>query len=140
VDITAEEAAAYIVGKHALTPADVKLLRKQVDLRRRIYEARYRDIRHKVFAHKATADMTEINRMFANTNIEEMKALFGFLHALYEGLWALFHNGRKLDLEPYKFLLSTDPVPPHKSVAPGERIYSEGHAVLRLMMPDEIAK
>jgi hypothetical protein len=59
--------------------------------------ARYRDIRHKVFAHKATADMTEINGMFAKTNIEEMKALFGFLHALHEALWELFNNGRKPD-------------------------------------------
>jgi hypothetical protein len=69
-----------------------------------------------------------------------MRALFGFLHALHEGLWALFHNGRKLDVEPYKFVLSPEPPPRHKSVAPGERIYSEGHAVLRLMMPDEVAK
>jgi hypothetical protein len=106
LDITAEEAAEYVVGKHALTSDDLKLLRKQIDVRRRIYEDRYRDIRHKVFAHKATADMTEINGMFAKANIEEMKALFGFLHALHEALWELFNNGRKPDLKPYEFVLS----------------------------------
>jgi hypothetical protein len=135
--ITKEEAAEYIIGKHALTSADVKLLRKQIDIRRRIYEARYRDIRHKVFAHKATADMSEINGMFAKTNIEEMKALFGFLHALHEALWEVFNNGRKPTVKPYKFVLSTDPVPRHKPLgAPGERIFREGHAVLGLMVPD----
>jgi hypothetical protein len=140
LNIGAEEADEYVMGKHALTTADLKLLRKQIDIRRRIYEDRYRDIRHKVFAHKATADITEINRMFAKTNIEEMKTLFGFLHSLHETLWELFNNGRKLDVKPHKFVLSTNPVPRYKSVAPGERIYSEGHAVLSLMTPPEVAK
>jgi len=139
LDITAEEAAEYVVGKHALASDDLKLLRKQIDVRRRIYEDRYRDIRHKVFAHKATADMTEINGMFAKTNIEEMKALFGFLHALHEALWELFNNGRKPDLKPYEFVLSPDPVPRHKPLgAPGERVFREGHAVLGLMMPKDV--
>jgi hypothetical protein len=139
LDITAEEAAEYVVGKHALASDDLKLLRKQIDVRRRIYEDRYRDIRHKVFAHKATADMTEINGMFAKTNIEEMKALFGFLHALHEALWELFNNGRKPDLKPYEFVLSPDPLPLHKPLgAPGERVFREGHAVLGLMMPKDV--
>jgi len=47
--------------------------------------------------------MTEINEMFAKTNIEEMKALFGFLHALHEALWEAFNNGRKPDVKPYKY-------------------------------------
>jgi hypothetical protein len=81
LQITAEEAAACVVGKHALTFDDVKLLRMQID------EDRHRDIRHKVFAHKATADMTEIDGMLAGTNIEEMKAISGFLCALHETLW-----------------------------------------------------
>jgi hypothetical protein len=128
-----------VIGKHPLTSADVKLLRKQIEVRRRIYEARYRDIRHKVFAHKATADMTEINGMFAKTNIEEMKALFGFLHALYEALWELFNNGRKPSVKPYQFVLSTDPIPRHKPLgAPGERVFREGHAVLNLMLPEKL--
>jgi hypothetical protein len=133
--ITSAEAAQYVIGKHALTFEDAKLLRKQIDVRRRIYEDRYRDIRHKVFAHKATADMTEINALFAKTNIEEMKSLFGFLHALHVALWEAFHNGRRPDVKPYQFVLSSEPPPPHKSLAPGERIYREGHAVFQAMLP-----
>jgi hypothetical protein len=137
LQITKEEAAEYVVGKHALTSGDLKLLRKQIDVRRRIYEGKYRDIRHKLFAHKATDDMTEINGMFAKTNIEEMKALFGFLHAVHVALWEAFNNGRKPEVKPYKFVLSRDPVPRHKPLgAPGERIFREGHAVLGMMMPD----
>lgn len=33
--ITVQEAAEYVVGKHALSSGDLKLLRKQIDLRRR---------------------------------------------------------------------------------------------------------
>lgn len=132
--ITAAQAAEFVIGRHALTLDDVKLLRKQIDVRRRIYENRYRDIRHKVFAHKATADITEINAMFAKTNIEEMKSLFGFLHALYGALCEAFHNGRKPDVTPYQFILSSEPPPRHIALAPGERIFREGHAVLRSML------
>jgi hypothetical protein len=136
LQITAEEAAEYVADKHALTSDDVKLLRKQIDVRRRAYEDRYRDIRHRVFAHKATADMTEINRMFAKTNIDEMKSLFGFLHSLHGALWEAFHNGRRPDVIPYQFVLSPDPAPRYKSLAPGERIFREGHAVLGSMRRD----
>jgi hypothetical protein len=125
----------YVSDKHALTFEDIKLLRKQIDVRRRIYENRYRDIRHKVFAHKATSDVIETNALFAKTNIEEMKSLFGFLHALNLALWEAFHNGRKPDVKPYKFVLSSEPPPRYKSLAPGELVYREGHAVLLAMLP-----
>lgn len=133
--ITAAEAAQYVVGKHALSADDVKRLRKQINVRRRIYEDRYRDIRHKVFAHKATADIAEVSSMFAKTNIEEMKSLFGFLHSVHEGLWEAFHNGRRPDVKPFQFTLPSEPPPRYKSLAPGERTFREGYAVLRSMLP-----
>lgn len=132
--ISMEDAARYIAGKHALTSNDVKILRKQIDVRRRIYEARYRDIRHKVFAHKATDDVAEIDAMFAKTNIEEMKGVFGFLHALHDALWEQFHNGRKPNVTPYKFTVPPDPSVRENSLSPGERIFREGQVALLSML------
>jgi hypothetical protein len=132
--IGVKDAARYIVGKHPLTSNDVKTLRKQIDVRRRIYEDRYRDIRHKVFAHKATDDVAEIDAMFAKTNIEEMKGVFGFLHALHDALWEQFHNGRKPSVTPYKFTVPPDQSVGENSLSPGERIFREGQATLLSML------
>jgi HEPN superfamily AbiU2-like protein len=138
LNVTPEGAAEYVVGKHELTSADVRLMRKQIDLRRRIYEERYRDIRHKVFAHKATDEMTEINEMFAKTNIEEMKALFGFLHALHKALWEVFNNGLKPVVRPHVFVLSPEPAAQWQTLPAGERVFREAHAVLRLMVTEDV--
>src|SRR5262249_51272871 len=87
-------------AEHAFEPtaADFRLLRKDVAERRRAYEARYRDVRDKIFAHNEIADIERTNEMFAKTNIEEMKGIFAFLHALHEALWQLLYNGRELTL------------------------------------------
>jgi hypothetical protein len=67
--------------------------------RRRIYEDRYRELRHKVFAHKGLSD-PQITALFARTNIREMQRMLAFLMALHEALWQLFNNGRKPTLRP----------------------------------------
>jgi hypothetical protein len=51
--LSAEDAAAYVQGTYELTPTDVRDIRKEVAHWRRVYEARYRDIRHGVFSHRA---------------------------------------------------------------------------------------
>jgi hypothetical protein len=132
--ISAEEAAEYVEGKHALSAGDVRALRKQVADHRRIYEERYRDVRDKVFVHKETAVQDEIDALFARTNIEEMKGIFGFLHGLHDAMWELLFNGRRPDVKPFKFVLPPDP-PADRSLAPGERIFHDGHMVLRKMLP-----
>jgi hypothetical protein len=57
-------------------------MRKAVSQWRGVYEERYRDIRHGVFAHKGL-NRTDTDALMAKTNIDEMKSLFGFLHARY---------------------------------------------------------
>jgi hypothetical protein len=47
-----------------------------------VYEERYRDIRHGVFAHKGL-NRTDTDGLIAKPNIEEMKSLFGFLYGLH---------------------------------------------------------
>ena len=69
---------------------------------RRIYEKNYRDLRHKVFAHKV-ADRDETVALFGKTNIRELQRMFAFLNSLYEALWELFVNGNRLVLRPLRF-------------------------------------
>jgi hypothetical protein len=127
--ISAEDAAAYVKSTYELTPADVRDIRRQIAHWRRVYEARYRDIRHGVFAHKGL-DRAGADALMVKTNVEEMKSLFGFLHVLYETLWEAYFNGRKPDLTIREFVLPPAPLTPGSSMKPGERVFREGHAVL----------
>ena len=58
-----------------------------------IYESTYRDLRHKVYAHRAALDQAEVDRIVAKTNIMEFERLFLFLLSTYESLWQLYMNG-----------------------------------------------
>ncbi|QDM18843.1 AbiU2 domain-containing protein [Tardiphaga sp. vice278] len=97
-------AREYAADKYTLTPADVRSMRKTVAKWRRIYELRYRDIRHLVMAHRGIP-RSQVEALFADTKIDEMKDMLGFLHALYGALWELHVNGRKPDLTPTAFRL-----------------------------------
>lgn len=136
--ISAEDAAAYVRDTYELMPADVRDIRKQVAHWRRVYEARYRDIRHGVFAHKGL-DRAGTDALMAKTNVEEMKSLFGFLHVLYETLWEAYFNGRKPDLTIREFVLPPAPLTPGGSMKPGERVFREGYAVLTRLSQSSIA-
>jgi hypothetical protein len=52
--LTQQEADAYVDSAYELTWSDVRDLKKRVAHWRRIYEDRYRDVRHLVFAHRAS--------------------------------------------------------------------------------------
>jgi hypothetical protein len=102
---------------------------------RSVYEDRYREVRHKVFAHRALSTISEVNELLANTSIDEMKELFSFLSALYSCLWELFENGREPIPTPREFALPPDPPRRHAAMLSGETIYREGQAVLWSMLP-----
>jgi hypothetical protein len=127
--LSADDAAAYVGDAYELTPVDVRDIRKQVARWRQVYEARYRDIRHGVFAHKSL-NRADTDALMAKTNIEEMKSLFGFLHVLHGALWQAYFNGRKPDLAIPEFVLPPVPVPRGGSMKAGERVFREGHEVL----------
>jgi len=59
--------------------------------------------------------------------------LFGFMSALYSGLWAQFHNGRQLQLNVIDFVLPPDPIT-GRQMLPGERVYREGQAAILSML------
>jgi hypothetical protein len=81
---------------------DFRRLRKYVKKYRKIYEANYRDIRRKIYAHKELSDEVQIKQLYQKTKIRELERLFVFLNKLWEALWQLFHNGRKPVLQPMR--------------------------------------
>jgi HEPN superfamily AbiU2-like protein len=124
-----EQAAAYAADTYELTVEDVRDMRKAVGKWRKVYEARFREIRHNIFAHKGLSRADADKRM-AKTNIEEVKALLGFLHSLYMSLWQLHINGIAPNLTPATFDL---PPKPGGSKA-GELMYRESADLLYGML------
>jgi hypothetical protein len=123
----AAEAATYVATAYEPTVADFRAFRRQVRGWRRTYEARYRDIRDKIFAHKELSDQTDTRPLFENTNIEEMKRLFAFLHALHTALWELLHNGRRPELREIEQFDLT-PAVSGRSDKPAEIVTEEAEA------------
>jgi len=88
----------------------------------------------KIFAHKSI-DRAAADALMANTNVDEVKELLGFLHALYQSLSQLHMNGIKPDITPVKFDLPpapgggkpvrsrvTCPTPPLSSISPADAV------------------
>jgi hypothetical protein len=93
----------YLRDAYVPTPADFRRLRAHVRKYRKIYVERYRDLRHKIFAHKVVSDRAATDALFGRTNIRELQRLLAFLGSLYEALWQLFYNGRKPVLRPRRY-------------------------------------
>jgi hypothetical protein len=131
--ISREDAEEYVSDAYELTSNDVREMRRLVADWRRIYEERYRDVRHMVFAHKRSHET--VQAVLAKTNIDELKNLFGFLAGLYEALDGLHLNGRQPIVNVRQFILP--PKARRSSMSPGERVYLEGHEVLKMVtLPD----
>jgi hypothetical protein len=84
---------------------DFRRLRRYIDKKRKIYKNNYRDIRHKIFAHKEVSGKGEIQALFSKANIQEIQKLLIFLKRLHQALWQLFQNGRKPTLRPARYSL-----------------------------------
>lgn len=97
----------YMKDVYVPSADDFRRLRKYVSKYRKIYEKTYRDIRHKIYAHKELSDKTNVDNLFAQTNTVEMQKLLIFLNRVYEALWQLFHNGRKPTLRAMKYSVSS---------------------------------
>jgi hypothetical protein len=124
----------YIEAVYEPTPQDFRRLRAYVHNRRRIYQSNYRDLRHKVFAHKALNDQVAVAALFAKTNIRELQRLFVFLNSLYDALWQLYFNGNKPVLRPRRYSVKRIrdlPSPEWKRKGVQERITHEVDAFLR---------
>src|SRR6185295_5602096 len=95
--------AEYLDDVHVPTAADFLRLRSHVKRSRRIYEANYRDLRHKVYAHRVVLDDDEAAPIVARTSIREIERLVLFLHRFYESMWHLYMNGCKPTLQRLRY-------------------------------------
>jgi hypothetical protein len=130
--ITPEQAAAYVDDKHDITATEVRQLRKEVDAWRRVYAPVYGEIRHHLAHNKGATE--DLEALLKKTNIEEMKKMFGFLHALHEAMRELHLNGRNpLPLPDVMFVLPPDPKPA-RQYHPGEKAYREAQDALLSML------
>jgi AbiU2 len=120
-----EFAAAYASDKYEPTAKDFRELRAEVDKHRKVYVARFRDVRDKIYAHKELSDHDAMNELLAKATIDELKAIFGFLHALHEALWELLHNGRRPILRLPDFELPPIPATCGHNPTPGEIVARE---------------
>lgn len=93
----------FVQDAYQPTPKDFRRLRTYVREWRRIYDANYRDVRHKFFAHKETAEEAEVAELFMKGTNLELQRMFRFLGQLHRALWQLFFNGRKPVLRPARY-------------------------------------
>jgi hypothetical protein len=59
----------FLARSYTPTPQDFRKLRKAVVAQCAIYDAKYRDIRHKIYAHRELSTQAEMDALFAKTNI-----------------------------------------------------------------------
>jgi hypothetical protein len=93
----------YLQRVYVPTDKDFRRLRRYVAVRRKIYESKYRPIRHRVFAHKGISEQADIDTLFAKTKNRELQQLIVFLNRLHDALWDLLNNGRKPNLRPARY-------------------------------------
>jgi len=85
----------FIAKAYEPTAQDFRKMRARVNGWSRIYEQKYRDIRHSVYAHRLVTTQAELDSLFAKTNIREVQRMLLFLVQLYNALWELFVNGNR---------------------------------------------
>ena len=123
----------YLENVYEPSSEDFRRLKRHLSDRRKIYEATYRPLRHKVFAHRGVATRVEVGELFAKTNIREMQKLLVFLGRFHEVLWQVYFNGRKPTLSPARFSVKRileQPSPNGKHGKLQERLIHETKAFL----------
>lgn len=93
----------YLQSVYEPSNDDFRKLKRLVSVRRKLYEEKYRPLRHKIFAHRGVLNPNEVADLFAKTNIRELQQLLIFLRRLHEALWELYFNGQKPILKPARF-------------------------------------
>jgi AbiU2 len=125
----------FVQDAYEPTPKDFRRLRTYVRKWQRIYEANYRDVRHKFFAHKETADETEVAELFRKGTNRELQQMFRFLGQLHRALWQLFFNGRKPVLRPARYSVAQmrkrPALPSYSGVGIQEHITREAEEFLK---------
>jgi hypothetical protein len=124
----------FLAKSYVPSPSDFRRLRKEVSKHRKIYADKYRDIRHKVFAHKQVVGSAEVGALFAKTNTRELQLLVTFTWSLYDALWQLYFNGNKPLLRQRRYsvkAMRNRPTPKGRIQTVQERITHEAARFLR---------
>jgi hypothetical protein len=126
----------YMKDVYVPNDDDFRRLKKHIRRYRKIYEKNYREIRHKVYAHKELSKPEEIAALYSQTSIEEMQKMLVFLNKFYESLWQLFHNGRKPVLRPMRYSVNRiirDEIPKWQSIHVQELITKETKEFIEIL-------
>ncbi len=105
----------YLRDVYEPTSEDFRRLRAHIHRWRKIYESNYRDIRHKLLAHKEVSEQAQADALFEKTNVKELQRMSVFLGSFHDAMWQLFYNGRKPVLRPRRYSLDRmrdNPLPP----------------------------
>jgi len=124
----------YLKDAYVPRPADFRRLRSYIRRFRRAYEARYRPIRHQVYAHKQAAPGAQTEALFATTTIRELQQILTSLMRIHDALWQLFVNGNRPVLRPVRYSVKRMqhmPAPEWQSQGVHERITTEATRFLR---------
>lgn len=92
----------YLAKVYVPSAKDIRELERKLSFHKSRYDARYRRLRNKIFAHRDVADPEKVRDLFSQTSVREMKGMYLFLAKLYDALWELLHNGRKPKLRPLR--------------------------------------
>lgn len=89
----------YIEKAYEPSKSDFQRLRGEIAKRRRIFESVYRPIRHKLIAHNDKEYIDKADKLWVETNIDELEGIIWFLYDLKETLFDTYQNGRKPELK-----------------------------------------
>jgi AbiU2 len=124
----------FLAESYVPLPSDFRRLRREVSNRRKIYDEKYRDIRHKVFAHKQVVGAADVGALFDKTNARELQLLVTFTWSLYDALWQLYFNGTRPLLRQRRYsvkAMRNRPTPKRQMQTVQERITDEAARFLR---------
>jgi|SRR5665213_2149291 len=93
----------YLKDLWVHNPDDPQPLIDETERFRNIYEAVYRPIRSKVYAHRVLKEDAHVANLFQKTNVSELEEMFRFLYKLAHSLAFTFDNGTKPCLDDWDF-------------------------------------
>lgn len=85
----------YLKEAYVPIAEDFYRLRGEVAKRRKIFEAVYRPIRHKLIAHNDKRYLDRSDELWAETKIQELEEIIWFLNDLKVTLFETYQNGKK---------------------------------------------
>ena len=86
----------FLAQAYEPSAQDIHELGSEVRKWRRVYEATYKPLRDKIYAHRELPnDAEELRAAIASTRVKELEQMCTFLISLQDALWELYENGRE---------------------------------------------